>query len=651
MIVLRKAKYFKTVVVLLMILFLFQSNHLLCLGSSLQKQFEIAIDEYNKDEFEAVKKRLERLIISLDTKGVEERKLLAESYLLLGATYEKTGDITKAVTNYKIACKKWKKLNKLKSKKGIIEKAKSVPSIPGIKLDDLEYCQEYAIEKCSKIKFPWLLVVGGVVVVSLLVYFLFIKKPKTYDLTVTIGEGVDGSPGTGTQSYKKGKTVNYNYTLQSGYSDLIVLLDNNPAAASGTVTMNNNHTLDISTTKLVSVHIKSEPSEAEVYIDGVSKGISTSCDFLITPENHEIRLVKTGYGEAKKTINFQENKKHDIIVTLSGYTYEFMDKWGRYGNGTGQFSAPHGITIDKNNYLYITELENHRVQKLSSNGDFIFKWGSLGTGHGEFDHPLGIVSDKKDFVYVADSYNHRIQKFETTRGRFKGEFCKRGSKEEQLLRPAAVGLDDKNIYIVDKGNNRIQKFDSNFSFIRTWGAGGNGSGQFSNPVGIALDSNNYIYVVDKYNHRIQKFDSNGVFITKWGQEGDHNREFNSPCNIAVDKNDFLYITDAGQNRIQKLANNGNFVTKWGTKGGGDGQFNYPWGIAIDNDGFVYITDTWNHRIQKFKQSTTLTDGDGTWEINMTPASNRITQSSSSKNLSPLKTRNKSSAKKDAKGNK
>ena len=97
----------------------------------------------------------------------------------------------------------------------------------------------------KKKKFPTLLVVGGIVVAGIVVYLLLGKKKETkkYTLNVTVGEGVQGTPGSGTIQYEEGTTVSYNYSLQSGFKDLVVSLDGTETSPSGTVTMNQNHTL------------------------------------------------------------------------------------------------------------------------------------------------------------------------------------------------------------------------------------------------------------------------------------------------------------------------------------------------------------------------------------------------------------------------
>lgn len=64
-----------------------------------------------------------------------------------------------------------------------------------------------------------------------------------YTLKVTKGNGVDGAPDTGENTYADGEIVTYNYLLLPGYNNLRVLLDGVAAAASGSITMDRDHEL------------------------------------------------------------------------------------------------------------------------------------------------------------------------------------------------------------------------------------------------------------------------------------------------------------------------------------------------------------------------------------------------------------------------
>lgn len=91
-------------------------------------------------------------------------------------------------------------------------------------------------------KFPILFVALGVVAIGVAVYFLVIKKPD-YTLTVNLGTGCTGTPAA-TAKYKKDTAVAYNYTAPAGYMAQ-VKLDGVAVPASGTVTMDKDHTLDV----------------------------------------------------------------------------------------------------------------------------------------------------------------------------------------------------------------------------------------------------------------------------------------------------------------------------------------------------------------------------------------------------------------------
>jgi hypothetical protein len=69
-------------------------------------------------------------------------------------------------------------------------------------------------------------------------------ETTTYTLTVLVSEGVSGIPAAGSHTLISGDQLQYNYTLNAGYSKLTVLLDGSAIAASGTLTLGSgNHTI------------------------------------------------------------------------------------------------------------------------------------------------------------------------------------------------------------------------------------------------------------------------------------------------------------------------------------------------------------------------------------------------------------------------
>ena len=148
------------------------------------------------------------------------------------------------------------------------------------------------------------------------------------------------------------------------------------------------------------------------------------------------------------------------------------------------------------------------------------------------------------------------------------------------------------------GKLGVEKLIHN-SFIKIWGSGGSGDGQFNSPTNIAVDSLGSVYVAELGNGRIQKFDSDGNFLTKWKLE-----LLTQPRGIAVDSSDNVYVADCGfadsvDKRIQKFDSDGNFLTKWGCDGGDAFNVCMLWGISVDSLSNVYVTDSTFQQVQKF----------------------------------------------------
>ncbi|MGE0083825.1 MAG: PKD domain-containing protein [Desulfococcaceae bacterium] len=279
-------------------------------------------------------------------------------------------------------------------------------------------------------------------------------------------------------------------------------------------------------------------------------------------------------------------------------TARFVSRWGTQGKADGQFDIPVGICTD-NEYVYVVDQKNDRVQKFDFNGNFISKWGKEGSGDGEFYAPAGVVADKNGYVYVAGKSRNRIQKF-TSSGQFVANWESRGSRDGFFEMLSGISLletgGETRIFVADKNNDRIQKFDENGQHLQTWEKTENGEPLFDMPFDIAVNSS-FAYVTDNANNRILKFSLSGEFLGKWGESGAGNGQFANPQGIALDEDGNVYVADTSNERIQIFDANGNFVRTWGEFGYAPGQLSNPKDILVRN-GVVYVTD-YGDRIQKF----------------------------------------------------
>ncbi|QTA81714.1 NHL repeat- and peptidase C13 NHLdomain-containing protein [Desulfonema limicola] len=281
------------------------------------------------------------------------------------------------------------------------------------------------------------------------------------------------------------------------------------------------------------------------------------------------------------------------VFAQGGEIYKFERMWPAVRQ-PWYFSFPSGISSDDNGYVYIADTWNNLIQKFTADGQFISKWGKQGNGEGEFYQPEGVAVDHDGFVYVSDTWNQRIQKF-TPDGKFVSQW--KGPDNNEIFMPTGIAADNIGfIYVINSDNRLIYKFTNNGQFIIKWGEKGEPLQKFS---GITADSSGLIYVSDTANHRVLKYSPEGELLDQWGKKGGGDGELNLPSGIAVDEKGFVYVTDGNNDRVQKFTNQGEFIVKWGKVGTLDGEMNAPAGITLDKKGFAYVADWGNRRIQKF----------------------------------------------------
>jgi formylglycine-generating enzyme required for sulfatase activity len=149
-------------------------------------------------------------------------------------------------------------------------------------------------------RFPWLPVILGVGAGVALVVLLTRTKKQT--LTVNLNVGTSGTPAA-TAKYKKGSVVNYNYTPKTGFHSLQVRLDGAAVPPSGTVTMDRDHTLDV--------------SAGEEFTLAVSLGAGTSGTPAVTTVYPRDEVVHYSYS-ALSSVDMLQVRIDNVVVVASG---------------------------------------------------------------------------------------------------------------------------------------------------------------------------------------------------------------------------------------------------------------------------------------------------------------------------------------------
>ena len=113
-------------------------------------------------------------------------------------------------------------------------------------------------------------------------------------------------------------------------------------------------------------------------------------------------------------------------IALDGNVTTFAGLAGHHGSldgqgGAARFFAPFGIAVDKDGNVYVSEVGNCTIRKITPGGQVSTLAGLAGNpgnndgvgDNAQFRNPFGLAVDANGTVYVADTSNFTIRKIAT----------------------------------------------------------------------------------------------------------------------------------------------------------------------------------------------------------------------------------------------
>ncbi|XP_048733179.2 peptidyl-glycine alpha-amidating monooxygenase B-like [Ostrea edulis] len=279
-----------------------------------------------------------------------------------------------------------------------------------------------------------------------------------------------------------------------------------------------------------------------------------------------------GFNSFDQNNNFVDPERHgpikeNTLIRVDPSTGHRIESFG-----SGKFYMPHGLTIDKEGNIWVTDVGLHQVMKIPK-------------GSQEPNLTLG--------VHLTP-----------------------GSDDTHFCKPTDVAVASDGNFFVSDGycNGRIMKFSKEGKLLHQWGnmfqgsVHSAGNADFFIPHSLTLiESRDTICVADREHGRIQCFCAGLKNANETGQfvSSINHKEFGKVFAISYDPNlDVIYAVNGQSYLVSEVVGftlelSGNIVEKWSPDGTG---FQMPHDVAVSPDGSsIYVGEIQPDRVTKFRR--------------------------------------------------
>ncbi|MEX2498745.1 MAG: hypothetical protein WD397_07710 [Wenzhouxiangellaceae bacterium] len=259
-------------------------------------------------------------------------------------------------------------------------------------------------------------------------------------------------------------------------------------------------------------------------------GIALLADWVFVADARNARIqVYSPAGDFRRTfgedfldrpMNMSFRGRQLYVADYFRDTIEVFDFDGRHldsitatgGDGqNGGLNSPSGVDVFDDGSLLVADTYNHRVVRLSPEGDVVQSWGTHGKpgrGHDEFRYPSDVAITPDGGFFVADAYGHRIKRFDRDGqltnawggafglglpGPFNGWF--------NVVSSIDLATDGESILAVDFFNQRIQRFGLDGELLAIYPVAEPEAKR--SIMGIASDSPDTVWVTNLSGSRIE----------------------------------------------------------------------------------------------------------------------------------------------------
>ena len=254
--------------------------------------------------------------------------------------------------------------------------------------------------------------------------------------------------------------------------------------------------------------------------------------------------------------------QHPTVLRLHPDTGEVERAWGG-----GMFLSPHGLAIDREGMLWVTDVMANTVHRFTPDG--------------------------RELLRVGRPYSRMQALCVEVRTVLPHLPCPLA--DDQFARPTDVAVaPDGSFHVADGYRNaRVARFDASGRFIDAWGSLGNADDELYLPHGIAMDARGRLLVADRRNARVQVRGSDGRVLAQWRPAG-----MGRPFGVTVGPAGEVFVADGGdmldmpgttpRSQAVRLSADGHVEARWGWHGEALPQGLVAHDIAVGRDGSLYL---------------------------------------------------------------
>lgn len=290
-----------------------------------------------------------------------------------------------------------------------------------------------------------------------------------------------------------------------------------------------------------------------------------------------------------------------------GYWHEVDPDWP-HKPAAVEWAAVPGVFVERDGTVWMFNRKAPSVQAYAPDGRYLFGWGDMPGAH-------GIKIDREGYVWLTDCHRHVVEK-RTRDGAVVlrlGVENQAGTDEGHFFRPTDMAFaSNGDIFVTDGyGNARVVQFSKEGAFLNSWGSLGTEDGQFSIPHAIVIDSRDRLYIADRNNARIQVYSTGGELLDSW-------KHLMVPWTLWISDQDEIWVCGSTpmiwpgkplgcppkDQLVAKFNTDGKLLELHGFPKGIDGEetpgdLNWVHGIALDTRGNLFLGDIMGKRLQKF----------------------------------------------------